>query len=205
MKKKFPILLVAVSLLVAGVFAGYAVPGEATVNASSEGVWNEFVELGVEFEVNFDDGVDEFFEISYEESGDGEDGTERILEVCFPLVEGFNCEEVELDELDVSVEFGFPREESTASVEAEIPGCGEVSFDIVIPLGLGRETLRSMKFGPDNNVVAISTGVEITSEGITVDEGLEAVICDEELTSENVAEASASMIREEVREREEEE
>ena len=86
------------------VLAGFVIlwgSGVADVKADQEGDavddrgWNDVLELVVEVEVDSEAG---FFEIGYEEIVGREDEAERILEVCFPLGDGFICEEIELDE-----------------------------------------------------------------------------------------------------------
>lgn len=199
MRKKFLLLFAVVSLLVAGVFSGFAVTGKVTANALDEREWNGVLELVVEVTVDSDAG---FFEIEYEEIVSREDETERILEVCSPHFDGFICEEVELEEGDATIVFGFPKVESTFSFDSVMTACGLVDLDIVLPFGQGYETRMGTEFSPEHKPITMSKAVEIGSDESVVGEGITGTICGVELSSIVVFEASASMIREEIKERE---
>ena len=167
-------------------------------DAVGEGEWNEALELVVEVEVDSEVG---FFEIGYEEIVGREDETERILEVCFPFGEGFICEDIELGEEDGTLDFKFPRGVSTASIESVETPCGVVDIDIVIPLG-GYEKRKSTEYSAGHKPLIISNAVEISAEDTEIGVGITGTICDVDLASIVVFEASASMIREELKERE---
>ena len=98
-------------------------------NGSDEHGWNKVVEHQVGFEAFTDVGA---FEIQFEEVVSTADETERTLEVCLPHYDGFICEEVEVDEEDMDIDFGFPLRESTARIEADVDGCGVIDLEMVL-------------------------------------------------------------------------
>jgi len=200
MKKKLLTLFMVVSLLVTGVFAGFAITGGATANASNENGWIEVVGQVGFFEVEI---VGEgFYEIEFEEIVRSDGETERLLEVCLPHFDGFICEDVELEEEELTIDFRYPDGVSTAIVETELD-CGVFELEIVLTSDLGHESRLIKEFDPDHKLTRIARAVEIGSDVAIAEEGVTGTICGIELTPGNVIEASANMEREESRGREE--
>ena len=98
--------IIAITIVVAGfaLLLGIRITDstEASNNFQQTSVWNSFVERQVFFEADTDAG---FFEMELEESVGGDGETERILEVCFPHFDGFICEDVDVDEEDMDIDF----------------------------------------------------------------------------------------------------
>ena len=150
--------------------------------------------------VNEADSAAGFFELNFERIDGAGDETERELEVCFPHYDGFICEDVEVDEEDFEIDFGFPHRESTVSVRADVDGCGVIDIEFVVTLGQEYERFRSMIFDPDGKLITIVKGVEINPES-NIGEDVTGIVCGVDLSSVEVFEASHSMVLEEAKER----
>ncbi len=107
-----------------------------------------------------------------------------------------------MHEVERTLDFRFPKSESTASIESVETSCGLVDFDIVVPLGQGYESRMSTEYSPGHKPVKMSKAVEISAEDTEIGKGITGTICGVDLSSIIVFEASASMIREESKERE---
>ena len=90
------------------------------------------------------------------------------------------CEEIEVDEVDVNIEFGFPTGESRFSISTSIGRCVPVSFDLVIPTGQGYWKANSTEFDSDHKPITLVHEVEIGLDEPTIGEGEEdfnGIIC----------------------------